>query len=94
MRGLLHATGWALTALGFLALGADAYWSWKVHAWAFESIGGYLDRIDPAWAADIRDWAAERSVRSLAMAHRMLGWPVWPPAFIAGGILGMLARPR
>ena len=51
-----------------------------------------LDRLDPAWGAQLRDWAAGHSVKSLDMARRVLGWPVWPPAFIAGGLLGLLAR--
>ena len=94
MRGLLYAIGLALTALGFLALGADIYWSWKAHLWAYESIGGYLDRIDPAWTGHLRDWADGRSAKTLVMADRVLGWPVWPPAFIIGGVLGLLARRR
>jgi hypothetical protein len=94
MRGLVYGIGAALTALAFLALGADAYWSWKAHAWTFEPIGGWLDRIDPRWTTGLRGWAAERSAHSLRMAERLLGWPVWPPAFIAGGLLGLVTRRR
>ena len=53
MRGLLRSLAWGLVALGFLSIGADAYWSWKAHAWAFRPIGFYLDLIHAGWAADL-----------------------------------------
>ena len=92
MRGLIYGIGAVLTAIAFLALGADAYFSWKAQAWTFEPIGAWLDRIDAGWAAALRDWAADRSVRSMRTAERVLAWPVWPPAFIVGGVLGLITR--
>ncbi len=94
MRGLFHAIGALLVALGLLALGADAYWTWKANAWAFEPVGAWLDRLDPAWADGLRDWAADRSARALRTAERVLAWPVWAPAFILGGVLWLVTRRR
>lgn len=94
MRGLAYALGMALTALGLLALGADAYWSWKAGAWTFEPIGGWLDRLDPAWTEGLRNWAIEHSARTLKTTERVLSWPVWPPAFILGGLLSLVVQRR
>lgn len=93
MRPALRALAWVLVALGFLAVGADAYWSWKAHSWAFGPIAFYLDLIDPHWTAAIAEGAAEWSPRAARVAARALAWPVWGPAFVIGFGLSFLTQP-
>ena len=94
MRGLLRSLAWGLVALGFLAVGADAYWSWKAHAWAFQPISFYVDLIHTDWTADIRAAAAHVSPGTGRVAARFLAFPVWGPGFVIGFGLAFLTQPR
>lgn len=94
MRGFLNGIAWIFLAVGFIALGADAYWSWKAHAWTFQPIGFYLNLASADWLAHIRDWAVDRSVRTAALMAKGLALPVWAPAFAVGAPLGFLTRER
>lgn len=94
MRALLNAVAWIFLAVGFVALGADAYWSWKAHGWAFQPLGFYLDLAASDWLAHLRDWAADRSAKTARLLEHALIWPVWAPAFAIGIPLGWLTRER
>lgn len=87
MRALFRALGWLLLAIGLMAVGADAYWSWKVHGWTFEPIGAYVRRADPLFLAELRAASAHWSPRAARMAEHLLSWPVWGPAFVTGLLL-------
>lgn len=90
MRAALRGLGWALIALGFMAVGADLYWSAKAQAFSFESGAGYLARagLPPqAWLAGAGDGLARAAMVALS-------WPVWPFAFFLGGLLLSAPRPR
>lgn len=94
MREALNAVAWVFLAIAFIALGADAYWSWKARAWSFQPIGFYLDLAASDWLAHLRDWAADRADRWAHLLERALTWPVWAPAFALGAPLGWLSRER
>lgn len=94
MREFLNGVAWIFLAIGFVALGADAYWSWKAHGAAFQPIGFYLDLAADDWLAHLRDWAADRSARTERLVARALELPVWAPAFAIGVPLGFLTRER
>ena len=93
MHAVLRATAWAAVALGFFALGADVYWSWKAQGFAYRPIGFYLDLIDTRWAFDLRVAATRVSDRAAGALAQMLTWPVWAPAFAIGIVLAVLATP-
>jgi hypothetical protein len=92
MRELLNGIAWIFLAIGFIALGADAYWTWKAHHFAFQPIGFYLDFGAGDWLAHVRDWAADRSERTARLMAKALALPVWAPAFAVGIPLGFLTR--
>lgn len=89
MRGV----AWLFVALGFLAVGADAYWSWKAHDWAYRPIAFYLDLANPDWLTAFRAELAGWSEKTARFAARVLTWPVWGPAFAIGFLLALLTRP-
>lgn len=94
MREILNAIAWVFLAVAFIALGADAYWSWKAQGWAYQPIGFYLDLAAGDWLAHVRDWAADRSARTARLIAEALSWPVWAPAFAIGTPLAFLTRER
>ncbi len=94
MREILNGIAWVFLAVGFIALGADAYWSWKAHAWAFQPIGFYLNLASADWLAHVRDWAVDRSAQTAEIVARGLTLPVWAPAFAIGVPLALLTRDR
>ena len=94
MRALFNGIAWIFLAVGFMALGADAYWSWKAHGWTFQPIGFYLDLGAADWLAHLRDWAADHSGKAARLLERALTWPVWAPAFAVGMPLAVLTRER
>lgn len=94
MSDLFRGIGWLLVALGWFALGADAYWSWKAEGWTYQPIAFYLDLISPIWAASIRIWSFGVSMKFAGFVNAALGWPVWAPAFVLGTILMLATRPR
>ena len=69
MHAVLRATAWAAVALGFFALGADVYWSWKAQGFAYRPIGFYLDLIDTRWAFDLRVAATRVCRRRIAVVR-------------------------
>ena len=93
MRSLLRPIAWAFIALGWLAVGADAYWSWRDHGWSVRPIAFYLDLIDPDWARAARDAAFDWSAGAGRALARALTWPVWGPALAIGFLLALLAGP-
>ena len=94
MRDPLRGLGLLLVALGFFAVGADLYWSWKAHAWSMQPISFYLDLIEPDWTTHVRLWSFASSLRTAQIVNTALGWPVWGPAFAAGGVLMVLTGRR
>lgn len=94
MREALNAIAWIFLAVGFIALGADAYWTWKANGWAFQPIGFYLDLSASDWLAHVRDWAADRSARTARLLAELLALPVWAPSFALGIPLAWLTRER
>lgn len=94
MREVLNAAAWLFLATAFIALGADAYWTWKAHHFAYQPIGFYLDLAASDWLAHVRDWAADRSPRTARMVAEALTWPVWAPCFAIGVPLAFVTRPR
>ncbi len=93
MRGFLRLLAWAFIALGWMAVGADLYWTWRDHAWTFRPIAFYLDLIDPLWARAVRDTAWDWSPHAGHVAARALGWPVWGPALAIGFLIALLTGP-
>jgi hypothetical protein len=94
MRELFNGIAWIFLAIGFVALGADAYWTWKAHHLAFQPVGFYLDLAADDWLASLRDWAADRSHKTERVVTKLLSLPVWAPAFAVGIPLGFLTRER
>jgi len=94
VRELLNAIAWIFLAVAFIALGADAYWTWKASGWTFQPIGFYLDLAASDWLAHVRDWAADRSARTARLVADGLALPVWAPAFAVGIPLAWLTRER
>lgn len=94
MRVALNAVAWIVLAVAFIALGADAYWSWKAEDWSFQPIGFYLRLIDAEWLAQLRDWSVDRSARTERLLNEALTWPVWGPAFAIGAPLAWFTRDR
>ncbi len=94
MRAFFNGIAWIFLAIGFVALGADAYWTWKADDWAFQPIGFYLRLADAEWLAHVRDWAADQSARTERLLNQALTWPVWAPAFAVGAPLAWFTRDR
>ena len=93
MAGLFRGLGWILVALGWFALGADAYWCWKAQAWTFQPISFYLDLANPLWAAGVRIWSFGAGGNWPRLINSAFGWPVWAPCFVLGYLLlGLLRR--
>jgi len=94
MRAFLNGIAWIFLAIAFTALGADAYWSWKAHHLTYQPIGFYLNLAADDWLAHVRDWAADRSIKTERLIAKALEFPVWAPAFALGIPLGVFTRER